>query len=55
MFVLVYVDDLLVTGSSMPCITELISALRSDFPITDLGRLHYFSSVEATFNSKGYY
>lgn len=37
----------------MLCITELISGLHNDFPITNLDSLHYFLGVEATFNSKG--
>lgn len=50
---LVYVDDLLVTGSNMQLINDLIHALRSDFPITDLGKLHYFLGIEATHNFNG--
>lgn len=52
-FVLVYMDDLLITRSSSSYISKLIIALRVDFSITDLGYLHYFLGVEATFNSTG--
>ncbi|XP_042984766.1 pectinesterase inhibitor 10-like [Carya illinoinensis] len=51
--VLVYVDDLLITGSSIQQISDLVTALRCDFPITDLGVLRYFLGVEVTLNSKG--
>lgn len=52
-FVLVYVDDLLITGSSLSHISDLINTLQSDFPITDLGNLHYFLGVEVTPTSNG--
>ncbi|KAF5455827.1 hypothetical protein F2P56_025362 [Juglans regia] len=52
-FVLVYVDDLLITDSSLQCISDLVFALKTDFLITDLGSLHFFLGIEATFNSNG--
>ncbi|XP_042969152.1 3-isopropylmalate dehydratase large subunit, chloroplastic-like [Carya illinoinensis] len=52
--VLVYVDDMLITGSLIQQIYDLVEGLRSDFPITDLGVLRYFLGVEVTSNSKGF-
>lgn len=53
LFVLVYVDDFLITSSDLSCISDLVIALRSEFPITDLGSLKFFLGIEATFDSIG--
>ena len=42
LFVLVYVDDIVVTGSSSQEIHELISRLSGLFSLKDLGELSYF-------------
>lgn len=41
-FALVYVDDIILTGSHTGAINELIHTLSRDFPVKDLGDLHYF-------------
>lgn len=46
-FVLIYVDDILVTGSAELEITKLIQQLQSIFQVKDLGSLSYFLGVEA--------
>jgi hypothetical protein len=52
-YVLIYVDDILIT-SSLPQVTDsLLQSLRADFAIKDLGPLHYFLGMEATFTSDG--
>lgn len=40
--VLVYVDDIIVTGSDTTFISELIQVLSKQFVMKDLGSLHYF-------------
>jgi histone deacetylase 1/2 len=45
-FVLVYVDDIIVTGSSIQAITTLVKDLNTHFAIKDLGDLHYFLGIE---------
>lgn len=50
---LVCVDDLLVIGSSISFISQLITDLCHDFPITDLEKLHYFLGIEAVFSPTG--
>jgi hypothetical protein len=42
---LVYVDDLILTGSSLDAIDELIRNLSCDFPMKDLGELNFFLGI----------
>lgn len=51
MFVLIYVDDIIITGSSSTSIKTLITTLSSNFTLKDLGPLHHFLGIEVyTFN-----
>jgi hypothetical protein len=52
-FVLTYVDNIIITSSNTAAISQLISALRSSFALKDLGSLHYFLGVEATWHEDG--
>ncbi|KAB2607265.1 hypothetical protein D8674_006982 [Pyrus ussuriensis x Pyrus communis] len=52
-FVLVYVDDIIVTGPSTSACQQVISQLSSLFPIKDLGALHYFLGIEVHRSSTG--
>lgn len=45
-YLLVYVDDLIVTGSDASFISKFILDLSRRFSIKDLGALHYFLGVE---------
>jgi hypothetical protein len=45
-FVLVYVDDIIVTSSSTRAISALLQDLRKAFALKDLGDLHYFLRIE---------
>jgi histone deacetylase 1/2 len=45
-FVLVYVDDIIVTSSSDYAVTSLVQDLNKNFAIKDLGDLHFFLSTE---------
>ncbi|KAK1613214.1 hypothetical protein QYE76_036887 [Lolium multiflorum] len=45
-YLLVYVDDIIVLSSSAAAIPRLISQLRSEFSVKDLGVLHYFLGIE---------
>jgi hypothetical protein len=45
-FMLIYVDDIIVTGSSMEAISALLRDLRADFALKDLGNLNYFLGIE---------
>ena len=46
MFMLIYVDDIIVTSSSPKVVEALLQALRKDFALKDLGQLHYFLGIE---------
>jgi hypothetical protein len=46
MYLLVYVDDIIVISSSSRAVTTLLHDLRSDFALKDLGELHYFLGVQ---------
>jgi histone deacetylase 1/2 len=46
MFVLIYVDDIIVTSSSPRAIPALLQDLNKDFAIKDLGDLHFFLGME---------
>ncbi|XP_071680966.1 uncharacterized protein [Lolium perenne] len=45
-YVLVYVDDIIVTSSSNKAITALLHDLSTAFALKDLGDLHYFLGIE---------
>lgn len=53
-FVLVYVDDILVTGSSKEGISHLIINLNQHFSLRNLGQINYFLRVEAKRTTEGY-
>jgi histone deacetylase 1/2 len=46
MFVLVYVDDIIVASSSQATTRALLKNLERDFALKDLGDLHYFLGIE---------
>jgi hypothetical protein len=52
-FVLVYVDDIIVTSSSNKAIASLLQDLSSSFALKDLGDLHYFLGIEVKKFSQG--
>jgi len=51
LFLLVYVDDIIITGSSSKAIHSLIQLLCTNFSLKDLGRLHYFLGIQVTWDS----
>jgi hypothetical protein len=46
-FLLVYVDDIIITGSDISVIHLLISKLQHQFPLKDLGSLSFFLGIQA--------
>jgi hypothetical protein len=52
-YMLVYVDDIVIFGSLSDVVHHLISSMFKSFPIKDLGTLVYFLGLEASYNSEG--
>jgi hypothetical protein len=48
MFVLVYVDDIIIASSSQDDTSCLLKNLEENFALKDLGDLHYFLGIEVT-------
>jgi hypothetical protein len=46
LFVLVYVDDIIVASSSQAATDALLKDLQCDFALKELGDLHYFLGIE---------
>ncbi|OIW19116.1 hypothetical protein TanjilG_08916 [Lupinus angustifolius] len=46
LILLLYVDDILLTGSTMTLLSKFIQILQSEFAMKDLGPLHHFLGIE---------
>ena len=44
--ILIYVDDMIITGNSLPVITTVKHYLHTQFHMEDLGALKYFMGLE---------
>jgi hypothetical protein len=47
-FLLIYVDDIIVASSSSTIVDVLLQDLRGEFALKDLGELHYFLDIEVS-------
>jgi len=47
-YLLVYVDDILLTGSNSLLLQRLVQLLSSEFKLRNLGSVHYFLGIEVT-------
>jgi hypothetical protein len=52
-YLLLYVDDIILTASSHHLLQHIIGSLQQEFAMTDLGNLHYFLGVSAKRSSSG--
>nr|KYP63826.1 Retrovirus-related Pol polyprotein from transposon TNT 1-94 [Cajanus cajan] len=52
-YILVYVDDIIITGNNSSVLQSIISQLNSAFSLKDLGRLDYFLGIEVKSNFDG--
>jgi len=50
---LLYVDDMVITGNSSKLLSSLLNELNKQFKMKDLGRLSYFLGIQAQFHPKG--
>uniref|UniRef100_A0A2N9IA64 Reverse transcriptase Ty1/copia-type domain-containing protein n=1 Tax=Fagus sylvatica TaxID=28930 RepID=A0A2N9IA64_FAGSY len=46
MFILIYVDDIIITSSQPSAIDDLLTSLTHDFAVKDLGPLNFFLGIE---------
>lgn len=53
LFALVYVDDIILTGSLTTVVDDLIRSLSRDFPIKDLSTLNFFLGVKVQHSNAG--
>jgi hypothetical protein len=53
MFMLIYVDGIIVVISNNDAVTALLQDLQKDFAIKDLGKLHYFLGIEVNQTAHG--
>jgi hypothetical protein len=53
MFLLVYVDDIIIAISSSHAVDALLQDLKSDFAPKDMDSLHYFLVIEVTLTADG--
>ena len=51
--VVVYVDDVIITGTDLVEIQDLKTFLHETFKIKDLGMLHYFLGLEVLYKEDG--
>ncbi|GJU63311.1 ribonuclease H-like domain-containing protein [Tanacetum coccineum] len=52
-YLLIYVDDIVLTASSIDLLQRIISLPNKEFDMTDLGPLNYFLGISVTRDSKG--
>jgi hypothetical protein len=53
MYLLIYVDDIIVASSSIVVVDNLLRQLRAEFALRDLGPLSYFLGIEVAKCSNG--
>ena len=51
-YLVVYVDDMLITGNNESYIASIKKELKKGFEMTNLGYLHYYLGIEVTQNPK---
>lgn len=52
-YLLVYVDDIIITGSHDAKVQQVIGCLNREFALKDLGNLHYFLGIQVQNTQKG--
>ncbi|KAK1604353.1 hypothetical protein QYE76_028026 [Lolium multiflorum] len=54
-YLLLYVDDIILTASTAGLLRQLTDSLRAEFALKDLGPLHYFLSIEVVRRADGFF
>lgn len=52
-YILLYVDDILLTASSHSLLHRITEALKKEFPMTDMGQLRHFLGIKIDYNQQG--
>lgn len=52
-FILIYIDDMIITSFSSSVVDHLITSFNQSFPVKNLGQLSFFLGVELTYLSDG--
>ncbi|XP_020219796.1 uncharacterized protein LOC109802814 [Cajanus cajan] len=52
-YILIYVDDIIITSNSSTAIQNLIQTLHKSFPLKDLGKLDHFLGIEVSSDNAG--
>jgi hypothetical protein len=52
-YLLLYVDDIVLTASSAKFLQHIIGALQREFAMTDMGQLHHFLGISVTRSANG--
>lgn len=53
-YLIIYVDDIITTGSDLSGIASLVKALKDEFAIRDLGQANFFLGIEISSHQDGY-
>lgn len=48
-YLLLYVDDIVLTGSSLALLSRITASLKTEFPMTDMGPLTYFLGIKVEY------
>ncbi|KAK1693077.1 hypothetical protein QYE76_009774 [Lolium multiflorum] len=54
-YLLLYVDDIILTASTAGLLRQLTDSLRAEFALKDLGPLHYFLGIEVVRRADGFF
>ncbi|XP_071681864.1 uncharacterized protein [Lolium perenne] len=54
-YLLLYVDDIILTASTAALLRQLTDRLRAEFALKDLGPLHYFLGIEVVRRADGFF
>ncbi|XP_051190199.1 uncharacterized mitochondrial protein AtMg00810-like [Lolium perenne] len=54
-YLLLYVDDIILTASTVGHLRQLADSLRAEFALKDLGPLHYFLGIEVVRRADGFF
>ena len=52
-YMLIYVDDIIITRTYVPIISSLICSMQQEFPLKDLGSLRFFLGIQVSCTPKG--